>query len=69
MKTARIINKNRRLKNFLIFQEKLDKINVNLGILDGNEVVFIISIKRYKILGINLSCSSEMLISNYLPLL
>jgi IclR family pca regulon transcriptional regulator len=34
--------------------------NVNLGILDGSEVVYIIRIKRHKILGINLSVGSRL---------
>lgn len=34
--------------------------NVNLGVLDGNEVVYIIRIKRRRILGIDLSVGSRL---------
>jgi IclR family pca regulon transcriptional regulator len=39
--------------------QRIDQ-NVNLGILDGNDVVYIIRIKRRKILGIDLSVGSRL---------
>lgn len=39
--------------------QKIDQ-NVNLGILDGTEVVYIIRIKRQRILGIDLSVGSRL---------
>lgn len=39
--------------------EKIDE-NVNLGILDGSDVVYIIRIKRRRILGIDLSIGSRL---------